>query len=117
MSTTQKLLILVVAWFLLSGGGVGGKVDAVTYVYEKDQNAVPSAVASGLSRLNEKGIKANPFDKDEVDGDDQVPDQYKVALAAATKTGLPALVAEAKGKVKKVVKDPKTEEQVLEVAP
>lgn len=115
LTTTQKLLILGVAWLLLSGG-MGGKVTDVTYVYEKDQNAVPAAVASGLDKLNTKGVNANPFEQNEVDGNGEVPDQYKAPLAAATKAGLPALVATSKGKVRKVVKDPKTEEQVLEVA-
>lgn len=116
LTVTQRLLILAAVWFLFSGG-TGGGIDTATYVYEKNQNEVPAAVASGLSKLNEKGIRATKFDQDTVDGNGEVPDQYKTALEAAKKAGLPSLVALSKGKVRKVVKDPKTEEQVLEVAP
>lgn len=91
------------------------KPDAVTYVYEKDDGEVPAAVKAALSTLNEQGITANPFDVDTKDGDTQVPDQYKVPLAAAKQAGLPALVATAGDSVVRVVKAPKTVEEVLEV--
>jgi len=91
---------------------------AVTYVYEKDQNTPPAAVLSGLDRLNrEKKLRATIFEQDTRDGDGDVPDQYKVALAEAKKTGLPSLIVTAGERVIKVVKDPKTEEDVFGVAP
>lgn len=115
LTTTQKLLILALAWFLLSGGSVGGKPDLVTYVYEKDDGAVPAYVASALSKINEQGINANPVDDDTRDGDGQIPDQYKAAFEAASKDGTPLLVSTSKGKVLRKVKSPKTEDEVLGV--
>ena len=93
-------------------------VTAVTYVYEKDQTPIPPAVLAGLNRLNrERKIVATPFEKDTKDGDDQVPDQYKIPLAAAIEAGLPALVITAGDKVLAVVKAPTTEAEVLEAVP
>jgi hypothetical protein len=88
---------------------------AATYIYEKDNTAIPVGVSTGLNRLNrEKNIRATLFEEDTVDGDGDVPDQYKVPLDAATKAGLPALVVTAGDTVLKVVKDPRTEQQVFE---
>jgi hypothetical protein len=84
----------------------------VTYVYEKDSGGVPSFVGAALNALNrrEPPILATPFEEDTTDNDSQVPDQYKIALEAARKSGLPALVVQAGDKVVKAVKDPKPED-------
>jgi hypothetical protein len=90
------------------------KATAVTYVYEKDKTAIPVQVLVGINRLNrEKKVVASHFEEDATDGDEQVPDQYKVPLKAAQEAGLPALVVTAGDKVLKVVKDPKTEAEVI----
>ena len=119
-TTMQKLLLLALVWLLL-GGGLGGglavKADSVTYVYEKDDTAIPAAVYSALDQLNRRGVVAAPFDDDTTDSTGETPEQYKVALAAAKTAGLPALVVTAKGRVLKVVRDPKTAEAVLEAVP
>ena len=91
---------------------------SATYVYEKDATAVPSEVMSGLNRLNrERKIVATLFEQDSTDGDAQVPDQYKIPVAKAKEAGLRALVVLAGDSVLAVVKDPKTEKQVVEAAP
>ena len=91
------------------------KATAATYVYEKDQTAIPSQVESALNRINrERNILATKFEQNTVDGSGEVPSQYTVALAAAKAAGLPALVVTAGATVLRVVKDPKTEQQVLE---
>ena len=91
------------------------KPTAATYVYEKDQNAVPSAVMSGLNRLNrEKKIIATAFEDDSTNGKSSVPSQYKAAYEAAKKEGLPVLVVTAGDKVLKTIKAPKTEAEVFE---
>jgi hypothetical protein len=88
---------------------------AATYVYEKDDTAVPVGVSVGLNRLNrEKKILATLFEEDTTDGTGDVPDQYKVPLSAAQNAGLPALVVTNGEKVLGVVKDPRTEEAVWE---
>ena len=93
------------------------KPTAATYVYEKDQGGVPSAVMSGLNRLNrEKKILATVFERDSTDGAGSVPEQYKVALAEANKAGLPALIVTNGATVLKVVKAPKTEAEIVEAA-
>lgn len=94
-------------------------VTSVTYVYEKDDTALPSAVQGALNKLNVESdgkIDASWTDQNGQDGDDQIPDQYKIPIASAKAAGLPALVVMSGDKVIKVVKDPKTFEQVLEAA-
>lgn len=91
------------------------KAAAVTYVYEKDNNAVPAGVARALQAINEAGSAvATDVDDDVTDGDEQVPDQYKVAFAKAKEAGVPCLVVQKLDGTVKVVKDPKTEAQVME---
>jgi hypothetical protein len=91
---------------------------AATYVYEKDDTAIPVGVSTGLNRLNrERGVLATLFEDDTRDGDGDVPDQYRVALAAAVQAGLPAFVVTAGDKVLVVVKAPTTEAQILEAVP
>ena len=91
------------------------KPTSAVYVYEKDQNAVPSAVMSGLNRLNrEKKIIATVFEDDSTNGKSGVPEQYKAAYEAAKKEGLPVLVITAGDKVLKTIKAPKTEAEVFE---
>jgi hypothetical protein len=86
---------------------------AATYIYEKDDTAVPVAVSTGINRLNrEKKIVATLFEEDTRDGNGEVPDQYKAPLGAAQQAGLPALVVTNGEKVLNVVKDPKTEAEV-----
>lgn len=92
----------------------GPKPTAVTYVYEKDQHVVPPPVLAALNKLNrDKGIIATVFEQDVKDGTGDVPEQYKLALDAAKKAGLPALVVLNDKGVLRVVKDPKTEDDVL----
>lgn len=91
------------------------KVTAVTYVYEKDQNPVPPQVVKALSDINKEGlIVASYFDEDTTTGKDSVPEQYKVALSAAKQVGLPCLVVVYSSGSPKVVKDPKTTQEVME---
>jgi hypothetical protein len=111
-STTQKLLILAVAWFLL-GGGFGVKATAVSYVYDDKRHLIPPPVASALSKLNERGVVATMDEVDTLDGEGEVPDQYRVSRPAAIKAGLPALVVMGGERVLRVVPSPKTEEAVL----
>jgi hypothetical protein len=92
------------------------KITAVTYVYEKDDTAIPSAVHVALNKLNRQGITATIFEQNTFDGDGQIPDQYAAALVAAKANGLPSLVVLADRKVVRTVKSPTTEDQVLEAA-
>lgn len=111
------LVILVLLAFSGGGGIIGGKPTAVTYIFEKDSTFIPPPVASGLSRLNrEKGIVATEIDDDVLDESGSVPEQYRVSIPAARSAGLPALVVMSGDKVRRVVKDPKTEEAVMEAA-
>lgn len=92
------------------------KATAATYFYEKDQTAIPAAVMSGINKLNLAGIVATTCEANPDDGTGDVPDQYKIPLAAAREAGLPALVVMAGDKVLRVVKNPATLEQVVEAA-
>ena len=129
----KVLLIFAGGWVLMGGATWQGcspsistdwhlptfttKPDAVTYVFEKDDTgAVPSEVASGLAKLNAKGILATSFEQDTIDGTGETPEQYKVSLAAAKSAGLPSLISTAGKRVLKVIKAPKTEAEVLGVA-
>lgn len=91
------------------------KVTAVTYVYEKGETPVPSSVLSALNRLNrEKQVVATLFEDDTTNGNSKVPKQYTVPWQAAKSAGLPALVVTGGDVVLKVVKDPRTVEQIME---
>lgn len=117
LTTTQKLVILAIAWLLLSGGSIGGGgATSATYVFEKDQGGVPAAVMSGLNKLNtERKVIATTFERDTKNGNQQIPSQYKVAVEAAKE--LPSLVAQSGDRVLRVTKSPKTEEEVLKGVP
>ena len=93
------------------------KVDRVTYVYEKDDTAIPSGVSVALDKLNRRGIMASVFEDDTVNGEGQTPAQYRVALKAAKDVGLPVAIAQAGDRVVKAVKNPREEKDVLEIAP
>jgi len=120
-STSQLLVALALLLLLHFGGGglplVSQKPTAVTYIFEKDDGAVPSEVAAALGKLNTKGILATSFEQNSTNGQGQTPAQYVVPLAAAKEAGLPCLVSTAGEKVLKVVKAPKTEAEVLGIAP
>lgn len=89
----------------------------VTYVFEKDDTAVPSYVYGAFQKLGTRISLAATFEKDTVDGTGETPEQYKVPREAAMKAGLPALVYTKDSAVIKVVKSPKSEEEVLAIAP
>lgn len=126
MDTKPKfgfLLLILVGVLLLVAGGWSPvsvlsprKVTDVVYVYEKDSGGVPSAVATGLSKLNEQGVMATTHEVDAKDASGEIPEQYKHAVPAAKAAGLPALVASAGETVIRTVKAPTTEEAVLEAA-
>jgi len=112
------LLVLAAAWLAFGGElpnwvSPSGKPTAATYVHVV-KTPIPDAVSSGLSKLNEQGIVATHYAKGTTDGPGDVPDQYKVAVAASNE--LPFLVTQAGDKVLRVVNDPRTEEAVLEAA-
>lgn len=97
--------------------GIDKKVTSVTYVFEKDTGAaIPSPVLFALNKINrEQKIPATVLEYDTTDGDSQVADQYKPVVEAVTKDDLPAVVALAGTDVVKVVKSPKTENEVLDL--
>ena len=104
------LVVLLVLVTLRSGGGGiisphSGKVTQATYIYEKDESVPPRDVQAALRDLNANGILAAAIDDDVVNGDGDVPEQYKIALAAAAGK-IPCLVVQAGDKVLKVIEDP-----------
>lgn len=111
------LLALLLVYVLPADGCVLPSTQPATaavYVYEKDQGEPSADVMAALDRLNrERGIKATKFEQDIRDGDNEVPDQYQVPLAAAKEAGLPALVVLAGNEVLRVVSGP-TGQQVWE---
>ena len=122
-ATLTMGLLAAVLLLLTSGKGcvvpviAPAKATAATYVFEKDSTGIPGAVLSAINKLNRRGITATNHEVDTVDGSGEIPDQYKVPVAAAKVAGLPSLVVTAGEKVLAVVKDPKTEEAVLEAVP
>lgn len=101
------------AWFPAFGPVISTKATAATYIYEKDQGGIPAPVAAALDKLNRRTPKvlATTFERNTVDGSGEVPEQYRIALDAAKE--LPSLVVQAGEKVLAVVKNPKTEADVL----
>lgn len=94
------------------------KVTAVTYVYEKDDAAIPRPVQAALNKLHAAGggVVASLFEDDSTTGTGQVPRQYQAALKAAREAGLPCLVVLSGDDVVRTVKAPTTESQVMEAA-
>jgi hypothetical protein len=94
------------------------KATQATFIYEKSSHQLPSQVLSALSKLNTdragSGFVASSFEQDTKNADGSTPKQYRVALEAAKKEGLPCLVVQAGDMVLKVVKGPTTAEQVME---
>lgn len=91
---------------------------AAVYVYEKDLHAVPAGVTVGLDRLNrERKVVANLVEADTTNGGGDVPAQFRAALDAARKAGLPALVVLSGSTVVRVVPAPATEAAVMEAVP
>jgi hypothetical protein len=92
--------------------------DAAVYVYEKDDGAVPAYVTVAVNRLNrERRVVATLLEADTTDGDGDVPEQYRSALDAARKAGLPAVVALAGRTVIRVTTKPGSEAAVMEAVP
>ena len=123
MDDNRGLVVLLILVALFAFGGDGSPlspsaVTAVTYVYEKDEAAVPSEVMAGLDRLNrEKKVVATMIDDDVKNGNGETPAQYAVPIEAAKKDGLPILVATNGATVVRVVKNPKTEAEVVGIVP
>lgn len=91
---------------------------AAVYVYEKDQAAVPTGVVVALNRLNrDRGIVATLLEADTVDGTGEIPGQYREALAAATASGLPALVVLSGSTVLSVTPAPTDPEAIARAVP
>jgi hypothetical protein len=91
---------------------------SVVYVYEKDQSAIPVGVTVGLNRLNrERHIVATLLEADTTDGTGDVPEQYREALAAATASGLPALVVLSGTTVLSVTPAPEDAEAIVRSVP
>jgi hypothetical protein len=91
---------------------------AAVYVYEKDVTAVPTGVVVGLNLLNrDRGIVANLYEADTTDGTGDVPDQYRSALAAATASGLPALVVLSGTTVLSVTPAPEDSDAIVRAVP
>jgi len=120
-SPLANLAVILLAGWLMFGDGGGcnlpliapAKITAVTYVHD-EKAVIPAGVSAALNELNAQGIVATAYPDDATDGDDQVPDQYKLTLPAAKATGIPCLVVQAGDKVLRTVKGPTTKEQVLE---
>lgn len=119
-----SLVILALLVFVVMNSGatclpvIGPKPTHATYVYEKDNGAVPKGVAVALDKLNrEFDLIANPIDQNIENGSGETPAQYRVAVPAAQKAGLPALVYHTPEKVLVIVRDPKTEQDVLDHKP
>ena len=125
-----KVVLVVVATAMITSGVrmqgcklpglpsiVAPRATAVVYVYEKDAGGIPNPIQAAFNALNrdtERGIRATFHEVDSTDGDSQIPDQYKVAVAAAREAGLPSAVVQSGDKVLRVVKSPKTEADVKE---
>lgn len=84
------------------------------YCHEKDDGAVPSGVSAALDEINRKhGVRANVFENDTTNGDGEIPEQYRGAVKAAREAGLPCLVVMGGDVVLKIMRAPKTKEEVL----
>ena len=124
----RPILLLAAGLFLLAGplpeipwtvpALTAPAVTAAVYVYEKDMTAVPTGVVIGLNVLNrDRGIAATLLEADTTDGDGEIPDQYRPALAAAKDRGLPALVVLSGSAVLSIVQAPADSDAVTGAVP
>lgn len=91
---------------------------AAVYVYEKDASPVPVGVTVGLNRLNrERQIVATLLEADTTDGDGDVPEQYRNALATARKRGMPCLVVLAGSTVLTAMPAPTDPDAIVRAVP
>lgn len=91
---------------------------AAVWVYEKDEKDVPAFVTTALDRLNrERRIVATLLEDDATNGAGAVPVQYREAIPAARRAGLPALVVLAGSTVLRVVPAPGSEAAIMEAIP
>lgn len=87
----------------------------VTYIYEKNQSPVPQQVSAAIAKLNERpGLVAAEFERDTKDGNNKMPEQFKIAAEAAEKAGLPALVIQKDDIIYRVLESPTTEKEIME---
>ena len=109
------MLLLLLAGSYQPGPATIG-VDRVTYVYEKDEGAVPPPIQYALGELNKLKIVATAFEIDSTTGLDSVPAQDRIAVEAAKKpeAGLPCLVVQAGDKVTTIIKSPTTVKQIAD---
>lgn len=121
MSIAQKLVILFIAWVLLSGGGPltapGQKL--VVMLHEADHGPLPSYALGAANELVAAGREVRAADDDEVNGLGEVPKWLKPALEpgrAIMGSGQAddALVVLSGDRVLKAIKLPATREAILE---
>ncbi len=97
---------------------MSGSATAAVYVYEKDAGGVPPFVTVAVNRLNrDRKVVATLLEDDTTDGNGDVPEQYRAALDAARKAGLPAIVALAGRTVIRVTPRPSSETAMMEAVP
>ena len=89
------------------------KVTAATYFFP-NRGSVPPPVQAAISELNALDIVATTHEEGTTNAAGQVPAQHKHSWPEAQKAGLPCLVIMAGDVPVKVVKSPKTKQQVLE---
>lgn len=102
------ILILLVLASQNSTTTPSSKVDRVSYIYEKDDGAVPPPIQYAMRELNKLAIIATVFEIDSTTGLDAVPTQDAIAVAAARNAGLPCLIIQQGQTVVKIVKAPTT---------
>ncbi len=127
----MKPFLILIAGLILIGGvpkvpvswpwSVAVVVPAATaavYVYEKDATKIPTGVTVGINRLNrERKIVATLLEADTTDGTGDVPEQYRPALDAAKRSGMPALVVLSGSTVIATAKAPATEDDITRAVP
>ncbi len=89
------------------------KPDMVAVVYESSDNIPEPYVTGALNELSSQGIQARVFDKDVVNGNNQIPEEVEKAVSEAQKNGLPALVVLGGGNIISVQNLPKTKDEIM----
>ena len=111
----QVAVLFLLLWLAIYGGQIPGctipgipsqKATAATYTIDDKKHSVPPPVAAALNTLNRRGIVATVDEVDTLDGQGEIPDQYRVSRPAAVAAGLPALVVMGGDKVLSVLKNP-----------
>ena len=113
MKLTDYFIVLLLLVFAF-GGNFSSSPDAVAIVYESETTTPAPYVLGAINQLSQDGYSVRMIDDDTTTGQNEQPGVIGLAVQAARKSGLPALVLISGGKVITAKDLPATKADILE---